>query len=125
MRDTTYLQWPFFEPRHAELAHTLDAWAAGHVAHQHGSDVDAMCRSLVRSLGQAGWLQHAVGGTAYGGAREAIDTRAICLIRETLARHNGLADFAFAMQGLGSGAISLAGSHAQKSAYLPLSLIHI
>ena len=78
-----------------------------------------MCRSLVRSLGQAGWLQHAVGGTAYGGAREAIDTRAICLIRETLARHNGLADFAFAMQGLGSGAISLAGSHAQKSAYLP------
>lgn len=119
MSDTTYLQWPFFEARHAELAHALDAWAAGALAHHAHSDVDAECRTLVRSLGQAGWLRHAVGGTAYGGARDAIDTRAICLIRETLARHHGLADFAFAMQGLGSGAISLAGTEAQKQAYLP------
>jgi alkylation response protein AidB-like acyl-CoA dehydrogenase len=73
----------------------------------------------VRALGDAGWLRHAIGGTAYGGALDAIDTRAICLIRETLARHNGLADFAFAMQGLGSGAISLFGSDANKQAYLP------
>jgi alkylation response protein AidB-like acyl-CoA dehydrogenase len=85
----------------------------------HGVNVDDECRRLVKALGQAGWLHHAVGGTAFGGASEAIDTRSICLIRETLARHNGLADFAFAMQGLGSGAISLAGSEAQKSAYLP------
>jgi acyl-CoA dehydrogenase len=119
MSDSSYLQWPFFEAHHADLAHTLDAWAAQHVAHSHGPDVDAECRTLVRQLGQGGWLRHAVGGTAYGGARDAMDTRSICLIRETLGRHSGLADFAFAMQGLGSGAISLAGTDAQKKAYLP------
>jgi alkylation response protein AidB-like acyl-CoA dehydrogenase len=114
-----HLDWPFFEPRHRTLARELDAWAAQHVRDVHGSDVDADCRALVRSLGAAGWLAHAVGGKAYGGATDAIDTRAICILRETLARHNGLADFAFAMQGLGSGAISLAGSDAQKQAWLP------
>jgi acyl-CoA dehydrogenase len=105
------LDWPFFEPRHRTLAHDLDAWAKQHVPQEHAADVDAACRALVKSLGAGGWLQHAVG--------DAIDTRAICLIRETLARHSGLADFAFAMQGLGSGAISLAGSAAQKMRYLP------
>jgi len=119
MSDTRYLDWPFFEPRHRELAQALDAWAAEHVAHLHGDDVDAACRACVRALGNGGWLRHAVGGTAFGGASDALDTRSLCLIRETLARHNGLADFAFAMQGLGSGAISLAGSAAQKAAYLP------
>jgi acyl-CoA dehydrogenase len=119
MADKDYLDWPFFEPRHAELARTLDAWAFEHVADAHGADVDATCKSLVARLGEAGWLRHAVGGTAYGGAGETIDTRAICLIRETLARHAGLADFAFAMQGLGSGAISLFGSEEQKRALLP------
>jgi len=114
MADKTYLAWPFFEPRHAALEQALDAWAARHVADQHGADVDASCRQLVRQLGDAGWLQHAIAGE--GGS---IDTRAICLIRETLARHNGLADFAFAMQGLGSGAISLFGSAANRDAYLP------
>ncbi|WP_210543968.1 acyl-CoA dehydrogenase family protein [Rhodoferax sp. PAMC 29310] len=119
MSDSHYLNWPFFEPRHGDLARRLDAWAAEHINQTHGDDVDAECKALVRSLGQAGWLQHAIGGTAYGGAGDSIDTRAICLIRETLARHNGLADFAFAMQGLGSGAISLAGTDAQKQHYLP------
>lgn len=119
MSDTAYLDWPFFEPRHRELARTLDAWAAEHAAHAHGPDADAICQGLVRALGAAGWLRHAVGGTAHGGALDAIDTRTICLIRETLARHSGLADFAFAMQGLGSGAISLAGSDALKARYLP------
>ena len=118
MADTRYLQWPFFEPRHAQLAQTLDAWAAEHVAHVHSSDTDGDCRALVKALGQAGWLRHAVAGEAHGGAAAQIDTRAICLVRETLARHNGLADFAFAMQGLGSGAISLAGAEAQKARYL-------
>ncbi|MGE8445901.1 MAG: acyl-CoA dehydrogenase family protein [Comamonas sp.] len=118
MADTRYLQWPFFEPRHAELAQTLDAWATRHVAHVHSGDTDGDCRALVQALGQAGWLRHAVAGEAHGGAAAQIDTRAICLIRETLARHNGLADFAFAMQGLGSGAISLAGTEAQKARYL-------
>ncbi|RZT97747.1 acyl-CoA dehydrogenase family protein [Rivibacter subsaxonicus] len=119
MSDTNYLDWPFFEPRHAELARALDDWSRTNISFEHGHDVDAECRALVRKLGQGGWLAHAVGGTAVGGAGEAIDTRSICLIRETLARHSGLADFAFAMQGLGSGAISLAGSAEQKQAYLP------
>ena len=120
MADTSYLKWPFFEAHHARLAQSLDAWARQNIAHSHGSDVDAECRQLVKALGEAGWLRHAVAGTAYGGAGEHIDTRAICLIRETLARHSGLADFAFAMQGLGSGAISLAGSEEQKKRYLSL-----
>ncbi|RZT04557.1 acyl-CoA dehydrogenase [Duganella sp. CF402] len=119
MSDKNYLAWPFFDPRHAALEQALDAWAAQHIAHGHGDDVDAACRQLVRQLGEGGWLRHAIGGTAHGGIGESIDTRAICLIRETLARHNGLADFAFAMQGLGSGAISLFGSEANRAEYLP------
>src|SRR5471030_2078611 len=115
MSDKTYLEWPFFDKRHVVLERELDAWAAQHIAQHHEADVDAACRQLVRRLGDAGWLQHAIAGAA----GEGIDTRAICLIRETLARHNGLADFAFAMQGLGSGAISLHGTPAQREAYLP------
>jgi len=115
----SHLDWPFLEDQHRTLARALDAWATEHVAHSHDGNVDAECRALVRSLGDAGWLCHAVGGTGFGGAADVIDTRAICVIRETLARHSGLADFAFAMQGLGSGAISLAGAPAQKERYLP------
>jgi acyl-CoA dehydrogenase len=117
MSDRAYLDWPFFEERHRALAAELDAWAAANVADSHPFDVDTACRQLVRRLGEAGWLRHAVGGQPYG-KQEVIDTRAICLIRETLARHNGLADFAFAMQGLGSGAISLQGTPQQKERYL-------
>jgi acyl-CoA dehydrogenase len=84
------LDWPFFEARHRALARDLEAWAVLHVSQEHAADVDAACRALVKSLGAGGWLKHAVG--------DVIDTRAICLIRETLARHSGLADFAFAMQ---------------------------
>ena len=119
MSDNLYLKWPFFAAHHAPLAQSLDAWAQSHITQSHSSDVDNECRALVKSLGAAGWLRHAVGGTAYGGTADAIDTRSICLIRETLARHSGLADFAFAMQGLGSGAISLAGTEEQKQTYLP------
>ena len=119
MADQRHLDWPFFEPQHRELAAELAAWAEQHVPHAHGSDVDAECRALVRALGAGGWLAHAVGGRDWGGAGEAIDTRAICIVRETLAQASGLADFAFAMQGLGSGAISLAGSADQKARYLP------
>ena len=115
-----HLAWPFFEDRHRELAAHLGNWASQYLNGKgHDADVDAQCRSLVRALGAAGWLRHAVAGTAYGGATEVIDTRAICLLRETLAFHHGLADFAFAMQGLGSGAISLAGTHAQRQRFLP------
>ena len=117
MTDSTYLEWPFFEERHRELARRLEGWAVQNIAHTHGADVDAECRALVKSLGGAGWLRHAVGGKPWGASQQ-IDTRAICLIRETLARHSGLADFAFAMQGLGSGAISLQGTTAQQERYL-------
>jgi acyl-CoA dehydrogenase len=113
--DTRYLDWPFFEERHRTLARELDAWASANVPHEHGSDVDAECRALVRKLGAGGWVEHAVGRQTQG----RIDTRAICLIRETLARHSGLADFAFAMQGLGSGSITLAGTPEQRARYLP------
>jgi acyl-CoA dehydrogenase len=117
MSDRSFLAWPFFEAQHRELAGALEAWAREHVPRHHGPDVDAECRALVRSLGAAGWLRHAVGGAPWGAA-ETIDTRAVCLLRETLARYSGLADFAFAMQGLGSGAISLQGSAEQKARYL-------
>jgi len=118
MSDTRYLDWPFFEPRHVEMQRELDAWAREHISQDAHADVDAECRGLVAALGEAGWLRHAVAGTAYGGAGEVLDTRALCLMRETLARHSGLADFAFAMQGLGSGAISLHGTPGQKDRYL-------
>ncbi|RDI22869.1 acyl-CoA dehydrogenase [Pseudacidovorax intermedius] len=113
MADQSYLDWPFFEPRHRALAQAVDAWAAQNISQDHGHDVDAECRALVKALGAGGWLQHAVGESA-----QTMDARAICLIRETLARHSGLADFAFAMQGLGSGAISLHGTPEQRERYL-------
>ena len=118
MSDTRYLDWPFFNPHHAQLARDLDQWASDHISQTHSHDVDAECKSLVKSLGRAGWLKYAIAGSAHGAASEVMDTRSICIIRETLARHSGLADFAFAMQGLGSGAISLAGSPEQKQRYL-------
>ncbi len=119
MNPLEHLRWPFFEDRHRAFAAALDAWAAREVRDAHGVDVDALCRRLVRQLGDAGWLRPTVAGTAHGGAADLIDTRMLCLARETLARHAGLADFAFAMQGLGSGAISLAGTSEQKARWLP------
>jgi acyl-CoA dehydrogenase len=119
MSDTTYLDWPFFEERHRELRTRLDGWSTANISQAHHADVDAECRGLVKALGGAGWLRHAVAGAEFGGAGDTLDTRALCLIRETLARHSGLADFAFAMQGLGSGAISLDGTPQQKQRYLP------
>ena len=122
MADTKYLDWPFLEPHHRALALELERWAAANVddtPHARGQETDDACVALVRKLGAANWIRYAVGGTPYGGSAETIDTRAICLIRETLARHSGLADFAFAMQGLGSGAITLHGTEAQKRNYLP------
>ncbi len=117
--DRAHLEWPFFEPRHRELAASLADWAAANLNGAAHGDVDAQCRALVRQLGAAGWLRHAVAGTAHGGVADVIDTRSICLLRETLAWHHGLADFAFAMQGLGSGAVSLHGTPAQRERYLP------
>jgi acyl-CoA dehydrogenase len=118
MADKSYLEWPFLDDAHRRLASDLDAWAAEHVRDDHGDDVDAQCRSLVRKLGAAGWLKYAVSQDGEGSGSR-IDTRSICLIREILGSHNGLADFAFAMQGLGSGAISLCGTPRQRARYLP------
>jgi acyl-CoA dehydrogenase len=119
MPDRTFLDWPFFDDVHRVLARDLESWAAARPAprHEHGN-VDRACRELVAALGAAGWLQYCV-PKRWGGRCEAIDSRSLCLARETLARHDGLADFAFAMQGLGSGAISLAGSDALRARYLP------
>lgn len=117
------LDWPFFAPSHRDFKARLDLWCGAELAHGTHDDsrdaVDAECIRLVRLLGSGGWLRHAVAGSAYGAASDLIDTRQLCLLRETLAYHNGLADFAFAMQGLGTGAISLMGSAAQKQKYLP------
>ncbi|MFF3226856.1 acyl-CoA dehydrogenase family protein [Nocardia suismassiliense] len=111
--------WPFFEDEHRKMAATLHAWAADQPAEESGITLDDRCRQLVRSLGDAGWLRHTVAGTEFGGSHDRIDTRTVCLAREILAEHDALADFAFAMQGLGSGAISLAGTEEQKRHYLP------
>ena len=113
MPDRSFLDWPFFDDGHRRLAAELDEWCAAELTHHHGPDVDAECVDLAMRLGTAGWLGYCV-PAAYGGVHDALDVRSLCVIRETLARHSGLADFVFAMQGLGSGAISLFGTEAQK-----------
>ena len=113
------LDWPFFEERHRTLAAGLDGFiAGGGLGDIDHADADGACRKLVKALGAAGFLKNCV-PAAYGGASEAIDSRALCLSRETLAYADGLADFAFAMQGLGTGAISLSGSEELKQRILP------
>ncbi|MFM1990545.1 MAG: putative acyl-CoA dehydrogenase [Pseudomonadota bacterium] len=118
MSDRRYLDLPFFEPRHAAFAAELDDWAARTAAGIDHHDTDAACRAWVRALGEAGWLRYAV-PASHGGALPGLESRTLCLVRETLARHDGLADFAFAMQGLGSGPITLAGSEALRARWLP------
>ncbi|HVL55480.1 MAG TPA: acyl-CoA dehydrogenase family protein [Burkholderiaceae bacterium] len=118
MTDPRDLQLPFFEPRHAELARDVDRWAKERLAALDHADTDAACRWLVRELGAAGWLRYCVPGR-HGGALNELESRSLCLLRETLARHDGLADFAFAMQGLGSGAIALGGAEPLRERYLP------
>ncbi|MEO1677209.1 MAG: acyl-CoA dehydrogenase family protein [Pseudomonadota bacterium] len=111
MPDRSFLDWPFFEAPHRAWADKVDAWAgAQHVDH---TDIDSACRSLVADMGKAGLLQPTASEDG------AFDVRTLCLARETLARHDGLADFAFAMQGLGTGALTLFGSPEQKARWLP------
>lgn len=117
-RNADFLAWPFFDDAHRRLGTELDAWCSRELKVDHHADTDATCVSLVRQLGRAGWLKYCV-PASHGGALDKLDSRALCVLRETLARHDGLADFAFAMQGLGSGAITLAGSEALKQRYLP------
>ena len=121
MQHIDHLDWPFFEAAHRELARGVGEWAQASLTRHNDETrdgVDARCKAFVASLGKAGWTRYAV-PRAHGGALDALDSRALCIVRETLAYHDGLADFAFAMQGLGSGAITLAGSEALKARYLP------
>jgi acyl-CoA dehydrogenase len=119
MADRNFLDWPFFDDSHRSLAVELEAWCEAELSEAHDEDdVDAACRALVRKLGEGGWLRYCV-PARHGGQLEQIDVRSLSLIRETLARYSGLADFAFAMQGLGSGTITLFGTEAQKREYLP------
>jgi acyl-CoA dehydrogenase len=122
----SFLDWPFFSDSHRQLAGNLREWAAarfaGGAAPEDRQSVDDTCRQLVRDLGRAGWTRHCVPqerARGAAGSDTAFDVRSLALIRETLARHDALADFAFAMQGLGSGAISIAGSTELKARYLP------
>ena len=118
MPDKTFLHWPFFSAEHRRLAQELETWAGQHLAHVDHTDVDQSCRKLVAALAHGGWLNHSAPTPGSTGTRP-LDVRTLCLIRETLARHSGLADFAFAMQGLGSGPIALFGSSDLKHKYLP------
>lgn len=118
MPDRTFLDWPFFDAPHRAHAEAIEAWCSTQLtmAGDH-HDVDARCRELVGALGSGGWLRHAVAREGRPGA--GLDVRTLCLTRETLARHDPLADFAFAMQGLGAGPISLFGSDEQRARWLP------
>ena len=112
---TAHLELPFFEDTHRALANGLVTWACEQRVDE--SDDRTACKDWVQRLGAAGWLRYCV-PQAHGGALPALDSRALVILRETLAFHSPLADFAFAMQGLGSGAITLAGTPAQQSRYL-------
>lgn len=114
--DTRHLALPFFDDAHRTLGEQLAAWAPAQQVDE--SDDRRACKEWVRLLGDAGWLRYCVPASA-GGAMDRLDSRALVILRETLAFHSPLADFAFAMQGLGSGAITLAGTPAQQAAYLP------
>lgn len=112
------LDWPFFEAHHRDFAQRLAAWADATLPGLPHDDVDEACRARVKALGAAGFLKAAV-PAAHGGLHAALDVRTLCLAREILAARDGLADFAFAMQGLGTGAITVAGSPEMKARVLP------
>ena len=123
MSRTGHLRLPFFDAEHRVFAEELDEWAAEATAEIEGGraghdDVDALCKSWVRALGEGGYLRYCV-PKGYGSAHDPLRSLYLVIARETLARHSGLADFSFTMQGLGSGPITLAGSDQQKARYLP------
>lgn len=112
------LALPFFDPSHRELSKAAEIWASEHLVDLDHEETDQTCRYLVRALAQGGWLRYCV-PQSHGGALPVLESRSLCLLRDTLAYHDGLADFAFAMQGLGSGPITLGGSEALRTHYLP------
>ncbi len=122
--DTSFLGWPFFDESHRSFAAALEDWANTKLPsvcpedEVHGAAMDQIARDLVRELGRAGFLSACI-PAAHGGRAKDFDVRGLCLAREILGRHAGLADFAFAMQGLGSAAITLFGNAEQQARYLP------
>ena len=120
LQEHAHLDWPFFEEPHRRLARDLSAWADREITPltESAKDVEAICRNVIRSLGEGDWLRYCV-PSSHGGAFTNLDVRALCICRETLAQHAGIVDHAFAMQGLGAGPISLYGSDALKDRYLP------
>ncbi len=117
--DQSYLEWPFFEDHHRNLANDLESWCQKNIKDIDHSDVDQACKDILQKLAEGGWLKYVI-PKAYGGIFDDFDVRSLCIIRETLARHDGLADFVFAMQGLGSGTITLFGSEENKTEYTSL-----
>src|SRR3990172_11063248 len=117
MDSAYYLDWPFFEPRHRDLNARLAAWTASHqrLLDSNGHDIESVTRDMAAELGKAGWLRYLVPATL-GGPLPSIDVRSLCLIRETLAFHSGIADCAFAIQGLGSAPITLFGNEIGRAA---------
>ncbi|MDF1775104.1 MAG: acyl-CoA dehydrogenase family protein [Rhizobiaceae bacterium] len=116
MADRSFLQWPFLDDRHREFHDRFDEWVANNLADLGHDNVDETCRQIAEMLGGAGWLLHSAVDPQ--NEQSTIDVRTLCLSREILARHNGLADFVFAMQGLGMGAVSLFGTQAQRHEWL-------
>lgn len=116
MADRSFLHWPFFEAGHVDFYDRFDDWVGRNLEGLDHSDLDTCCRTIADRLGKAGWLMHSAIDPADPGA--GLDVRTLCLTREVLARHDGLADFVFAMQGLGTGALSLFGSAAQRERWL-------
>lgn len=113
------LKLPFFDDSHRALYAQVKEWSAQTLTNRvHAGSVDAHCVRLTQQMGDAGWLRYCV-PAEYGGALKDLDSRSLCLMRQALGYYDGLADFAFVMQGLGSGPISLFGSEALKQKYLP------
>ena len=115
MTDRSYLQWPFLSDAQRALSEEVEAWATPELAHPHtnDADLDAACRDLARRMGAAGLFRHCVPEDGR------LEVRSLCLMRESLARHDALADFVYAMQGLGTGSITLFGTAAQQDRFLP------
>ncbi|WP_419911421.1 acyl-CoA dehydrogenase family protein [Hoeflea sp.] len=112
MADRSFLNWPFFDDQHRDYYERFDAWVGANLADIDHGDIDESCKRIAAKLGEAGWLE--ASAINPDDPDSTIDVRTLCLSREILARHDGLADFAFAMQGLGTGAISFFGSPAQQ-----------